>query len=179
MKSTRVLQTAEARRADVLAAAIKAFARTGYWGANTTEIAKAAGISQAYLYRLFANKEDLFIAVLNEVHVRLRASIVRALNAHPSEDATTALLNAGKAVAPTDPDAAMVLLHAVAAATVKPIGDAVRDCYRRQAQFLASQGVTNTDIRSYLAWAQYANALHAADITSSTGDEDLRRLVVG
>ncbi len=60
--TARKLQTAEMRREDVLAAAQEQFALKGYWGTPTTDIAKAAGISQAYLFRLFPTKQELFIA---------------------------------------------------------------------------------------------------------------------
>ena len=42
---------------------MSAFAERGFLGTPTTEIAKAAGISQAYLFRLFPTKSDLVLAV--------------------------------------------------------------------------------------------------------------------
>ncbi len=38
------------------------FARTGYFGTSTETIARLAGISHAYLFRLFGTKKDLFLA---------------------------------------------------------------------------------------------------------------------
>jgi AcrR family transcriptional regulator len=38
-------------------------------------VAKAAGISQAYVYRLFPNKEALFTAVVEHCFVRVRAAL--------------------------------------------------------------------------------------------------------
>ncbi len=56
-------QTAQERREAVLEAARHEFSRHGLHGASTDAIAKAAGISQPYLFRLFGTKKDLFIAV--------------------------------------------------------------------------------------------------------------------
>jgi AcrR family transcriptional regulator len=59
-------QTAAARREAVLAAAAVEFARKGLEGASTDAIARKAGISQPYLFRLFGTKKELFIAVAQE-----------------------------------------------------------------------------------------------------------------
>jgi len=55
-------QTAEERRDAVIAAATGEFARKGLHGASTDSIARAAGISQPYLYRLFKTKKELYLA---------------------------------------------------------------------------------------------------------------------
>jgi AcrR family transcriptional regulator len=54
--------TAAARRDDVLDAALVEFAEHGFEGASTEDIARRAGISQPYLFRLFGTKKDLFKA---------------------------------------------------------------------------------------------------------------------
>ena len=55
-------QTAEERREAVLEAASAEFSRKGLHGASTDAIAKAAGISQPYLFRLFGTKKELYLA---------------------------------------------------------------------------------------------------------------------
>jgi AcrR family transcriptional regulator len=59
--ATRARSTAEARRLDVIAAASSEFAITGLHGTSTEAIARRAGISHAYLFRLFGTKKLLFI----------------------------------------------------------------------------------------------------------------------
>jgi AcrR family transcriptional regulator len=54
--------TAAERRDDVLDAALVEFADRGYVGASTDDIARRAGISQPYLFRLFGTKKELFKA---------------------------------------------------------------------------------------------------------------------
>src|SRR5689334_4785752 len=60
----RTLSTAEERREAVLEAAMETFGDRGFLGTPTMDIAKAAGISQAYLFRLFPRKIDLVLAVV-------------------------------------------------------------------------------------------------------------------
>src|SRR5256885_17236358 len=49
----------DARREEILAAAVKLFARKGMQSATMAEIAEEAGISAGAIYRYFANKEEL------------------------------------------------------------------------------------------------------------------------
>src|ERR671936_1218518 len=55
-------KTAAERREAVLDAAMIEFAARGLHGASTEEIARRAGISQPYVFRLFGLKKDLFKA---------------------------------------------------------------------------------------------------------------------
>ena len=57
-------KTAEERREDVLEAAREDFAEHGLSGASTDAIARKAGISQPYLFRLFGTKKELFLAAI-------------------------------------------------------------------------------------------------------------------
>jgi AcrR family transcriptional regulator len=50
------------RRGAVVCVACAEFARGGYNATTVTEIADRAGVSQPYLFKLFATKRDLFLA---------------------------------------------------------------------------------------------------------------------
>lgn len=54
----------------MLEAARHEFARKGLHGASTDAIARRAGISQPYLFRLFGSKKELFLAVNDECFAR-------------------------------------------------------------------------------------------------------------
>src|SRR3954466_14769423 len=60
MATTR--STAAARRDSILDAALVEFAERGFEGTSTQDIARRAGISQPYLFRLFGTKKELFKA---------------------------------------------------------------------------------------------------------------------
>jgi AcrR family transcriptional regulator len=62
MSSTSTRMSAADRRDAVLDAALVEFADGGYAGTSTEDIARRAGISQPYLFRLFGTKKELYIA---------------------------------------------------------------------------------------------------------------------
>jgi AcrR family transcriptional regulator len=83
MSQTTTRQTAEERREAVLEAARYEFALHGLHGASTDVIARKAGISQPYLFRLFGSKKALFIAV-NEACFQRTLDLFRAAAAGTS-----------------------------------------------------------------------------------------------
>jgi AcrR family transcriptional regulator len=54
------------RRGQILATAVNLFSRNGFRGTTTKEIAQAAGVSEAMVFRHFANKEALYAAILDD-----------------------------------------------------------------------------------------------------------------
>jgi AcrR family transcriptional regulator len=55
-------KSAEERREEIVAIAFRHFAERGYNGTSTDAIAREAGISQPYLFRLFRTKKELFLS---------------------------------------------------------------------------------------------------------------------
>lgn len=55
----------EARRAEIVRAAVTLFSQRGFRGTTTKEIAQAAGVSEAIIFRHFATKEELYTAILD------------------------------------------------------------------------------------------------------------------
>ena len=78
MTPPRTLSNAEDRRETVLGAAMTVIASRGIHGAPTAEVAKAAGISHAYLFRLFATKSDLAVAVVKRANERIYEAFAAA-----------------------------------------------------------------------------------------------------
>lgn len=64
-------KTAAERRNTIIDAAIVEFAQTGLHGTATEAIARRAGISQPYIFRLFDTKQDLFVAAADRVYERI------------------------------------------------------------------------------------------------------------
>jgi AcrR family transcriptional regulator len=58
---TATRKSAEVRREEILEAAMVEFALGGLHGTSTEDIARRAGISQPYLFRLFGTKKELFL----------------------------------------------------------------------------------------------------------------------
>jgi AcrR family transcriptional regulator len=57
-------KSAAERREEILEAALAEFALRGLAGGSTEAIAKAVGISQPYVFRLFGTKKELFMATV-------------------------------------------------------------------------------------------------------------------
>jgi AcrR family transcriptional regulator len=70
--------SSDERREQVTQAAVKEFAAHGFHAASTSAIAKRAGISQPYIYALFPNKHELFLATHRRVVQRIRDAFAEA-----------------------------------------------------------------------------------------------------
>jgi AcrR family transcriptional regulator len=57
-------KTAEERREEILAAALEEFGEHGLHGTSTDTVARRAGVSQPYLFRLFGTKKQLYVEVV-------------------------------------------------------------------------------------------------------------------
>lgn len=77
--------SSDERRRQILVAALAVFGARGYEGATTDEVARAAGVSQPYVVRLFGSKENLFLAALDDALARLLAAFRAALPADDPE----------------------------------------------------------------------------------------------
>ena len=77
-QATRTRRSSEERRKQLIDAAVTEFAANGFHATSTTAIAKRAGISQPYVYALFPNKHDLFLAANAEVKERIRGAFAEA-----------------------------------------------------------------------------------------------------
>ncbi|MGW3469501.1 TetR/AcrR family transcriptional regulator [Saccharopolyspora sp. NPDC000995] len=58
-------------RTQIIEASRRVFARDGYVGATMSRIAEEAGVSLGGLYRYFTNKEDVFEALVGDIHEEL------------------------------------------------------------------------------------------------------------
>jgi AcrR family transcriptional regulator len=84
-------KSAEERREDVLRVARDVFAEHGLSGASTDEIARRAGISQPYLFRLFRTKKELFIASVERGFGDTRETFEQAGAGKQGEEALEAM----------------------------------------------------------------------------------------
>src|SRR3954471_5129614 len=73
--ASRSRLSADERRADIVEAALRAFASGGLHGTSTEDVARLAGVSQPYLFRLFGTKKDLFLAAVDGSFSRIEAIV--------------------------------------------------------------------------------------------------------
>lgn len=69
--------SAPARREQILDVAVQVFAHSGFHGASMNDVADAAGVTKPVLYQHFDSKQDLYLALLQEVGTRLRNAIAK------------------------------------------------------------------------------------------------------
>src|SRR5919198_3258216 len=91
MTSTTTRLTAAERRDAILDVALAAFAEGGYAGTSTEDIAREAGISQPYLFRLFGTKKELFKATVVRCFRETLEIFQRAVEGKRGEEALHAM----------------------------------------------------------------------------------------
>jgi AcrR family transcriptional regulator len=79
------------RREEILDAALPVFAELGLHGASTEEIAKRAGISQPYVFRLFGTKKGLYLALVARCFRQTLELMQRAAEGTRGEEALQAI----------------------------------------------------------------------------------------
>jgi AcrR family transcriptional regulator len=89
MAGTR--RSAAERRGEIIEIAIEHFALKGYNGTSTDVVAREAGISQPYLFRLFHTKRELFLACHEVMHARIAESFADAARGLPPEERVPAM----------------------------------------------------------------------------------------
>jgi AcrR family transcriptional regulator len=125
----RTRLTAAERSAQLVEAALAAFAKGGYAGTTTDDVARLAGVSQPYVIRLFGSKQALFITVIEHVTDRIQ-QVFR--DAAPDTGAELADLADGFDRLLAERHLLPVLLHGFAAANAHDeIGRTARACYGR------------------------------------------------
>lgn len=83
--------SAEHRREQVIRVAIAEFARGGYSGTSTETIARGAGVSQPYLFRLFGDKSALHAQCVERAFADTEAALRDAATGHAGAAAIAAM----------------------------------------------------------------------------------------
>jgi AcrR family transcriptional regulator len=129
MTAVGTRMSAEERREAVLEAALHEFAARGLAGTSTESVARRAGISQPYLFRLFASKKSLFLALVDRCFARVSAEFEAAAGNRTGEDALVAMGDAyGRLLA--DRTLLLVQLHSYAACDDAEVREATRAGFR-------------------------------------------------
>jgi AcrR family transcriptional regulator len=93
-RQARQRMPAAERRELVLEAAIAEFAVHGLAGTSTEDVARRAGISQPYLFRLFPTKKALFLALVDRCFQRVEDTFSAAAGDRTGDAALEAMANA-------------------------------------------------------------------------------------
>ena len=116
----------DARREEILDAALLEFAEGGLHGASTEDIARRAGISQPYVFRLFGTKKELFRAVVARCFRETLEMFQRAAEGLRGPEALDAIGNAYVAQLQAEPIRLRIQMQAYAACHDPEIREVVR-----------------------------------------------------
>jgi AcrR family transcriptional regulator len=122
--------SAEQRRELVLGEAMAAFAAHGFAGTSTEDVARRAGISQPYLFRLFPTKKALFLALVERCFRRVRDEFAAAAGELTGEAAMMAMADAYEALL-DDRILLLLQMQAYAACEDPEIRDVTRTAFRK------------------------------------------------
>jgi AcrR family transcriptional regulator len=135
---------ASERREALIAAAVHEFAQGGLHGTPVDRIARRVGVAQPYVFSLFANKRELFLAAVDHCFDRFADVFTRAAGeflageaADDCEDVLMAMGGAYKELLSTDRDYLMLQHQAYAACDDELVRARVR---RRSAELMAHAG---------------------------------------
>lgn len=155
------------RREQVLQIAAEEFAEGGLHGTSTEAIARRAGITQAYVFRMFTTKKNLFITVMRAAFDRITDGMRDAAGTTGGLDALT-LMGAQYYATLADRTVLLLQLQGFAACGDAEVREAVRASVARMWETVA--GITGADpvtIKSFLAFGMLRSssaALQLADV---------------
>jgi AcrR family transcriptional regulator len=162
----RTRKSAGERREEILAVAIRHFAVGGYHGTSTEAIAREAGISQPYLFRLFRTKRELFLACCDRADEQLLEVFRDAVASAPSSDER--LHHMGKAYVEKllpDRHAILMQMQGYVASAEPEIQAHVRENFGRVvAEVTRLSGADAMEVWNFFAHGMLLNVTAALDL---------------
>src|SRR5881409_4526964 len=172
-------KSAEERREQILEAALVEFAAHGLSGGSTEAIAKAVGISQPYVFRLFGTKKELFIATVERcMHGTLDMFRTAAAGLN-GEEALHAIGEAYTERLTTDPTYLHSQMQAYAASHDSQIREVVRKGYGELVEYVERvSGLPPDRVSHFFAKGMLLNVVASMDLLGA--DEGwAQRLIEG
>jgi AcrR family transcriptional regulator len=164
MVLTTERKSKEERREDILDAAIAEFAEKGLHGASTDEIARLAGISQPYVFRLFGTKKELYLAVIARCFRQTLESFQRAAEGKRGEEALKAVGDAYTALLQSDRIYLKAQMQAYAACGDPEICAVVRNGFGDLVTYVERvSGVGAEELAKFFAGGMLTNVLFSMD----------------
>ncbi|NQX27100.1 TetR/AcrR family transcriptional regulator [Microbacteriaceae bacterium VKM Ac-2854] len=178
--SVRERIPAAERRELILIAATELFGSRGFSGTTTDQIAKAAGISQPYVVRMFGTKEALFLEAigraLEALQTRFRAVVAAS---DGDRDALSHQLGNAYVDLVADRNIMRVLMQAFLAGSDPVIGPAAREGFLSTYRLLRDEaGFSPEEVRGFLAHGMLLNTLLGLEMPALyEADPDGRELL--
>jgi AcrR family transcriptional regulator len=160
--------SADQRREILVEVASEEFAKRGLHGTPTQDIADRAGISHAYLFRLFPTKTDLFIAVTERCFERVaEAFAAAAAGAPPGEERLHAMGHAYVELL-ADRTRLLVQLQSYSACDEPRVRKAVQRGWEDLYSFVERESeVGGEELRAFFATGMLLTVAAASDLFSA------------
>lgn len=177
--ATRSRLSAQERRELVIAAATRAFARSGYAATSTDAVAKEAGVSQPYVVRIFGTKQELFLEVFDVATARVRDAFADAV-ASGALDLTAVAADEENSLEPlgqvytelvlSDRSVMQVMMHGFVAAAEPAIGELARRRMGEIFDVVLSTGCGEDRARDFIANGMLINVMLAMGAPENLGE---------
>lgn len=185
--ASRARVPAAERRDALIGAAVHEFAHGGLHGTPVDKIARSVGVAQPYVFSLFGNKKELFLAAVARSFEHIAGLFSQAAEAFdpavalPDATVLKAMGNAYVEMLTTDRDYLMIQHQAYAACDDETIRSHVRRCYAElvaHAERLSgAEQEELDDFFRYGMWLNVAAAMGVEDL--SAGCEWMREELAG
>ena len=160
-------KSADERRSEILDAALAEFAARGLHGASTEEIAKRAGISQPYVFRLFGSKRDLFKASVARCFRETLETFQRAAEGKRGEEALDAMAEAYMELL-ADRTRLRAQMQAYAACDDPAVCEVVRNGYGDIVAYVERvSGLERAEVARFFATGMLLNVMASMDLYES------------
>jgi AcrR family transcriptional regulator len=173
-------KTKDVRREEILDAALQEFASRGLHGASTEDIARRAGISQPYVFRLFGTKKELFRAVVARCFRETLEMFQRAAEGLRGEAALQAMGEAYVARMVADPIRLRAQMQAYAACDDPDLREVVRAGFGDLVAYAERVAdVPQAEITAFFATGMLLNVFASMEQTGEDAEPWALRLLQG
>ncbi|MFI5262074.1 MAG: TetR/AcrR family transcriptional regulator [Candidatus Limnocylindrales bacterium] len=167
MHAATMRHTAAERREEILEAAFDAFADTGLDNTSVETIARAVGLSQPYLFRLFGTKKHLFLAAVELCFEQTMAVFREAVDGGSPDEAKRRMGDAYVEMI-RDRRKLRMQMQAYAACEDPDVRRTVQDGFARLAAYIQqTTGASPTELAEFLAQGMLLNVLASMDVLDS------------
>jgi AcrR family transcriptional regulator len=171
-------KTKAERREAVIDAAFEEFGERGFHGASTEDIARRAGISQPYVFRLFGTKKELFIAVATRCFRETLEMFQRAAEGLRGKEALDAMGTAYVERLLNDRMRLMVQMQGYVACDDPEICEVVRAGYGDLVAYAERvSGLPAKDISGFFAQGMLLNVFASMGLTGESAEPWAARLL--
>jgi len=169
----RIRKSAEERREEILSVAVRHFAIGGLHGTSTEAIAREAGISQPYLFRLCRTKKELFLACVDRADGKVYDVFRRAAAAAPEGERLKAMGQAYIGELLPDRHAVLMQMQGYVATSDPDIQAHVRKAFGTLVGEVAELSRADPEaVWSFFAQGMLLNVTQSLDLEAIAGESE-------